>query len=122
MTVSDMYRAFGSRGVVAYSCKIVDSVLEGGVVIAVQNEGVTDTTEIKTYQRKLRKMHPEKDPIYYIRMEQDEKYKQVVLIYDWGNGERKVAPKLEVKKSEAEQAIEAIPDNILAQALKFSSE
>jgi hypothetical protein len=41
----------------------------------------------------------------------------VLLIYDGGGGEKKVTPKLEVKKSQAESAISSIPDDILAQAL-----
>jgi hypothetical protein len=119
MNISQMHDKFGSRGLVAYSCKIVDSVLEGGVVVAVQDENNTDSSGIKAYLRQLRKKHPDKDPIYYLRAEKDEAHDRLLLTYDYGRGERKTVPKLEVKKSKAEQAIAQIPDEFLAQALKF---
>jgi hypothetical protein len=119
MNISQMHDIFGERGLVAYSCKIVDSGLEGGVVIAVQNENTTDTAELKAYQRQLRKKHPDKDPIYYLKIEKDEPNDRLLLTYDHGAGERKIMPKLEVKKSKAQKAIEQVPDEFLAQALKF---
>ena len=120
MSISRIYDEFGSRGVVAYSCKVVDSVLEGGVVIAVEDEAGADNSGIKDYHRQLRKKHPDKSPIYYLRVEQDEKSKRLLLTYDGGGGEKKVTPKLEVKKSEAQQAIEQVPFELLAQALSTS--
>ncbi|MCL1863728.1 MAG: hypothetical protein FWF78_09195 [Defluviitaleaceae bacterium] len=118
LTITQMHQNFGSRGLVAYSCKIVEGVLEGGVVIAVMNEGDIDSREIKAYQRELRKKHPDKDPICFLRVEKDEEYDRLLLTYDNGGGERKIKPKLEVKKSDAEKAVAAIPAGVLALALK----
>jgi len=119
LTITQMFQNFGARGLVAYSCKIVDGVLEGGVVIAVLNEENTDSREIKAYQRELRKKHPDKDPIYFLRVEKDEEYDRLLLTYDNGGGEKKIKPKLEVKKSEAEKAVATIPASVLAQALSL---
>ena len=117
MTIPEMYRNFESRGIIAYSCKIVNSVLEGGVVIAVQDEADADSGEIKKYQRQLRKQHPDKAPIYYLRLEPGEGNQRISLTYDNGSGEKKIMPKLEVVKSEAEQALSSVPTDLLAQAL-----
>ena len=124
MNISQMHEAYGSRGIVAYSCKIVDSVLEGGIVIAVQNEGNSDSSDLKTYQRQLRKKHLDKNPIFYLRIERDEAHQRLILFYDGGGGEKRVIPKLEVKKSAAEEAVSRIPLDLLAQALssKFKEE
>jgi len=116
MTISRIYEQFGSRGVVAYSCKIVDSVLEGGVVIAVENENA-GSVGIKEYYRQLRKKHPDKSPIYYLRVEPGEGHQRLILVYDGGGGEKKITSKLEVKKSRAEEAISQVPTELLAQAL-----
>lgn len=117
LTIAQMFDTFGSRGLVAYSCKIVDSVLEGGVVVAVQNEVGGDTKGIKEYQLNLRRKYPDKDPIYYLRLEPGKGHQKISLTYDNGGGEKTIRPKLEVKKSEAEEAISQIPDDVLAQAL-----
>ena len=119
MTISRIYDQFGSRGVVAYSCKVINSVLEGGVVVAVEDTGA-DSAGIKEYQRQLKKQHPSKSPMYYLRVEPGEGNQRLILTYDSGGGEKKVVPKLEVKKSEAEQAIEQIPLEFLAEALATS--
>ncbi|MCL1842333.1 MAG: hypothetical protein FWF79_00815 [Defluviitaleaceae bacterium] len=119
MNISQMYDLFGSRGIIAYSCKIVDSVLEGGVVIAVQDEGNADNRGIKDYLRQLQKSHFAQHPMYYLRIEKDEAHNRLLLTYDNGGGERKITPKLEVKKSAAEQAISQIPAEYLAQALRI---
>ena len=121
MTVKQMFQHFGSRGLVAYSCKIVEGVLEGGVVIAVLDTEETDSSELKAYQRELRKKHPDKDPIYFLRVEKDDQYDRLLLTYDNGTGERKIKPKLEVKKSDIEKAVSAIPANLLAEALKSAN-
>jgi len=119
LNISQMHNLFGSRGIVAYSCRIVDSVLEGGVVIAVQDEGNTDNRGIKEYFHQLRKEHPDKSPIFYLVIERDEEHDRLLLTYDNGGGERKIKPMLEVKKSAAEKAIAQIPPEFLAQALRL---
>jgi len=120
MTISEIHEAFGSRGVVAYSCRIIDSVLEGGVVIAVQDAADVGISEIKAYQRQLRQKNPDKSPIIYLRVEKDAKMQRLLLTYDGGGGEKKVTPKLEVKKSAAEEAILSVPVSLLAQALSIN--
>jgi len=121
LTIAQIHEKFGSRAVVAYSCKIVDKVLEGGAIIAVANAPDSDPTELKEYQKKLKKQHPDKHPVLFLRVEKDEKFNRIILTYDYGNGEKKVAPMLEVKKTEAEEKIETVPVEFLAQALSAAT-
>jgi hypothetical protein len=44
----------------------------------------------------------------------------VLLTYDNGSGEKKALPKIEVKKSKEQKAVEGIPDEFLALALASS--
>jgi len=117
MTLAEIHETYGSRGVIAYSCKVADSVPEGGFVIAVQDEANTDYKSLKEYHRQIKQKYPSKEPVYFLRVETAESGKYLKFIYDNGIGERTALPKIEVKKSEAEGAINRIPDEILAQAL-----
>ena len=117
MTLAEIHEAYGSRGVVAYSCKVVDVVPEGGFVIAVQDTTAADNSGLKEYQRQLIKQYPAKAPIYYLHMESANNGQRYTLYYDNGVGEKKAITKIEVKKSDAEEAIERIPDELLARAL-----
>ena len=122
MSIPEMYRTFGSCGIIAYSCKVVDSVLEGGVVCAVQNENEKDTTEIKAYMNNMRKKHPDKKPFFYLSIKPGEKNQRYSITYDNGGGEKTLMPKLEVRKSESEEKIESVPVDFIAQALAISLE
>jgi spermidine synthase len=117
MSVTDIYEAYGSRGVVAYSCKVADCVPEGGFIIAVSDSQFADNKELKKYQRQLKQKFPGKAPVFYIRAEEAAGGGRLIIIYDDGTGEKKAAPRIEFKKSEAEKSIERVPDEFIAKAL-----
>lgn len=119
MTLVEIHDVYGSRGVVAYSCKTVDNVPEGGFVIAIQDKS-SNSSRLKEYQQQLKQKYPAKAPIYYLRVDKVESSGCFTFTYDNGTGERKLktAPKIEeAKKTEAEIALERIPDEFLAKAL-----
>ncbi|MCL2851418.1 MAG: hypothetical protein FWE20_00060 [Defluviitaleaceae bacterium] len=120
MTFNEIHKEYGSRGVVAYSCKTAGSVPEGGFVIAVQDKAGADNSGIKEYQVQLLRKYPAKAPIYYLRVEAGEGANHFSVVYDNGSGERNCLSKIEIKKSRAEEAISFIPDEILAQAISSS--
>lgn len=117
MTLAEIHETYGSRGVVAYSCKMVDAIPEGGFVIAVLEKPDTDNCKLKEYQRQFKQRYPAKTPVYYLRLEINEGGRHFTLTYDNGTGEKKAAPRIEIKKTEAETAIAQIPDELLAKAL-----
>ena len=114
MTVPEIHEAYGSGGVIAYSCKIKDSVLEGGFVIAVQDKA--DTESFKKFQLQFKKKYPGKEPVCYLRVEAGENG-SLKLTYDSGAGEKTALPAMTVKKSEAESALERIPIEHIARAI-----
>ena len=120
MSLAEIRAAYGSRGVVAYSCKGKDSVPHGGVVIAVQKKPGADSKMLKEYMRQFRKQYPGKRPVYYIRMDETEENAPMSFVYDNGSGEAKGLSKIEVKKHKAQAMMEAIPDEVLAQVLMTS--
>ena len=117
LTLSQIYGTVGSRGVVAYSCKIADSVPEGGFVIAVLNSSDGYAGEIKAFQRQLIKRNPDSVPIYYLRVEKpDSSGRSLVLTYNaigGGKDEKAIIP----LKSKTEEAIGHIPGEHLAKAI-----
>ena len=58
MALAEIYERFGSRSVVAYSCKVSDSAPEGGFVIAVQNAAANSDARLKEYHRQLKIKYP----------------------------------------------------------------
>lgn len=117
MTLSEICETYGSCSVVAYSCKVIDSVPNGGFVIAVQDKPGTDNSKLKEYQRQFMQKYPAKAPVYYLRMETTRGGQYLTLIYDNGTGEKKTTLRIEVKRTESETVIERIPDELLAKAL-----
>jgi hypothetical protein len=145
-SLSEIYDTFQTRGVVAYGCKTEDGIPLGGYVVAVQdapapastytsgnmqNAGKTGTAGgikpaprpqpgIKEYLRQFKEKFKDKEPIFYMRVLKDETIDQILLTYDNGSGEKKALPKIEVKKSKEQKAVEGIPDEFLALALASS--
>ena len=111
MTLAQISEKFGCRGVVAYKCKVVDSVPQGGYVIAVQNKADEDYNGLREYLRQLKKKYPDKSPIYFIR------FNNGVIAYDDGLSVKSAKPAIEFKDSPALEAINSIPDELLAKAL-----
>jgi len=95
MTVKEIFLTYGPRGVVAYSCKVSNSVLVGGCVIAVQTTPGADTTMMKMYMSQLKQRYPDKAPIYYLRVAEERTRGGLILTYDSGVGEKTIAPKLQ---------------------------
>jgi len=121
MTISDIHKNFGSRGVVAFSCKVEGDMFKGGYVAAISDVENGEDKNIKIFLKKFRNRFPEKDPTYYLRLKIAENSKYIEIYYDDGHGERKSIPTIEeVKPSEIEQAVNSIPSDILAQAIMSS--
>jgi hypothetical protein len=119
LTLAEIYNTYGKRAVVAYNCKMAaDAAPRGGYVIAAQNKPGTDYLKLKKYMRQFQKKYPAKQPVYFIRFEDGESEHQLTLIYDNGSKEKRHLPEIEEKKSERQQAVEKIPAELLAQALK----
>jgi len=115
MELPKIYAAYGSRPVVAYSCKVVNDTPMGGHVIAVQNQPGESTEGIKSYMNQLKARYAAKEPIYYICVRED------AIIYDKGQGEVKTLPEITEKNpSKSQRVVEGIPDEILAMALASS--
>ena len=96
ITLGEIHKSLGSRGVVAYSCKVADSVPEGGFVIAALNETDSDDAAIKAFQRRLAQTNPDYAPIFYLRVEAQGSIKRsLVLTYNangYGKDETAVIP------------------------------
>ena len=107
-----IYTLYGSRPVIAYNCKVGNGAPYGGFVIAVQNDADGPTEGIKAYMAQLKERYFSREPIYYICV------KENVIVYDMGKGEVETLPDIiEKKPSKAQQAVESIPDEVLAQIL-----
>jgi hypothetical protein len=131
-SLSEIYDAFQTRGVVAYGCKTEEGIPLGGYVTAVQDSAQAGPGKgnmenkphaqpgIKEYLRQLKERFKDKEPIFYMRVLKDETIDQVLLTYDNGGGEKKALPKIEIKKSKEQKSVEGIPDEILAIALASS--
>jgi len=120
MTLAEIRATYGSRGVVAYSCKVMDSVPQGGFVIAVQKRTSTDSNMLKEYMRQFKKQYPNKKLVYYFRFEETEADAPLSFVYDNGAGEVKGLSKIEVKKHKGQTMMETMPDELLAQVLMTS--
>lgn len=115
MDLQKIFATFGSRPLVAYSCKVVNETPMGGYVIAVQTAMNESTAGIKEYMRQLKERHSEKEPIYYICIREDG------IIYDNGDGEVKTLPEImEKKPSKVQKKVESVSDEVIAKALASS--
>ena len=96
MTLAQIHETYGSDGVVAYSCKVTNDVPEGGFVIIIQETDTTDSKILIEYLRQVKLKYPDKDPMYYLRMETVEGSQEYELTYDNGTGEKKLTLKIEI--------------------------
>jgi len=117
MALAEIHETFGRRGVVAYSCEVVGLAPVGGFVIAVADSADGDTSILKEYRRQMAHKHPDREPLFYIQVERADAG-HLVVSYDVGDGEKRAAQSIEVKKPKALEAIERVPSEGLAQALK----
>ena len=124
MTLAQIRETYGNRGVVAYSCKVANSVPLGGYVIAVQDKPGKENEDLRAYQRAIKKQHPDKNPIYYFCLEdvQGNPIKDVIIPDEPASVGEAAAPlpNIEIKKSALEEAVANIPEEILAKALSTS--
>ena len=124
MTLAEIRKAYGNRGVVAYSCKVANSVPLGGYVIAVQDKPGKDNEDLRAYQRAIKKQYPDKNPVYYFCLEDNKgnPTNDVIASDDQTSSREAEAPliKIEIKKSALEEAIANIPEEVLAKALSTS--
>jgi len=114
LTLSEIYKTYGTRGVVAFSCTILDSVPQGGYVIAVQDGSDKDYSMLKEYRRQLQAKYPNKKSVCFLRLEPGTNGAPLLLTYDSGNGDVKTIPKI---KKDVQESVESIPDETLALAL-----
>ena len=114
MTLSAIRQLFGARPVVAYSCRIEDGALQGGYVIAVQNKANDPTDGIMAYMDQLKVRYAEKEPIFFIRVEDEKDGGEPQVFFDDGR-KTPVAP-APIKKGKPAKA-EALPDAELAKAV-----
>jgi len=113
---------YGSLGVVAYSCKVVDSVPLGGYVIAVQ-EGVNKTgnNELRSYQKKLRETRPDLRPVFYFCLEEGMHGERSHPCSSTGSIQSKL-PEIRSKyPSCAEKFLNSLPDEVLAGVVKTAN-
>jgi len=119
MSIEEIYKAFGDRAVVAYSCELEDGVPAGGYVVAVANESAPgQSTGLAEYHRQFALKYTEKAPVYRLRARPDETGERLTLTYDGGAGEKSAAQKIELKISAAEEAISSLPYEIIAEAVR----
>jgi len=112
MNLAEIYKRFGDRGVVAYSCKFTDGVPDGGFVVAVQDG--PNPKDIKEYLRQFMRKYPARGPILYIKVPFAREGRPLAIVFDNGAGEKKALPPIEIKKSKSERLIEQIPEDVLA--------
>jgi hypothetical protein len=120
MTLDQIKKTYRGRWVVAYACKIAEATLYGGCVIAVQEQADPDYSELKKFRNRFAKQHADKNPIYCFCVDNHEGTERMALTYDNGVEAKKVFPSLRVEKSKAEEALDGIPEDFLAEAIKAS--
>ena len=120
MKLEEIKETYGTCWVVAYLCKIKDSTLYGGCVIAVQNQPSADYSELKKFRNKFAKQYPDKNPVYCFRLENLKGSGRLSLIYDNRIEAIRRLPTPKVTKSELEEIIEGIPEKHLALAISTS--
>ena len=112
LELPQIYAHFGSRPVVAYGCKVVNTTPMGGHVIAVQDQADEPAEGIKAYMMQLKGRFPEKEPIFFLCIRED------AIIYDKGQGNVRTLPEImEKKPTKAERAVLNLADETLAKAL-----